>query len=110
MIKLIGQITLSNGLIISNTDINVCVQDSDKFTPTIGYAQPGKVIPAVMIPGPTEGEPEIVGPPERFELAFNGNIGAYNYVGPNPSFEEVQATVLAGLQADYPTVTFEIVK
>ena len=91
----------SNGVILDangvseyiNPLINVYFNSSSKFVPTIGVAQVGKIT--------GEGEAE----------SFNivSQIGTYEYTLKNPSFEEVQQVVLAGLQLDYPSVEFTIV-
>lgn len=73
--------------------ININFYSYSKFYPTMGIAQVGKILGA--------------GETERFNVV--AEVGAYKYVGPNPSFEEVQATVLAGLRLDYPQVTFTII-
>jgi hypothetical protein len=69
------------------------MNSSSKFTPSIGVAQVGKIV--------TQGETESFNPVAQ--------IGTYEYTLANPSFEEIQAVVLAGLQADYPEVTFTII-
>ena len=73
--------------------INIYMNSSSKFQPTIGVGQVGKIV--------MQGETE----------SFNAvaQVGTYQYIAPNPSFEEIQNTVLAGLQADYPEVTFTII-
>ena len=73
--------------------INIYMNSGSKFQPTIGVAQVGKIV--------AQGETE----------SFNAvaQIGTYEYVDANPSFEEVQAAVLAGLKLDYPEVTFTII-
>lgn len=73
--------------------INVYMSSGSKFQPTLGIAQVGKIV--------VQGESE----------SFNAvaQVGTYEYVGPNPSFDEIQATVLEGLKSDYPQVTFTIV-
>ena len=91
----------STGIIVSQDGvseykdalINIYMNSGSKFQPTIGVAQVGKVV--------AQGETE----------SFNAvaQIGTYEYTLPNPSFEQVQAAVLAGLQADYPTVTFTLI-
>ena len=96
MISFLGTILAQDG-VSEYTDgtINVYMNSSSKFTPTIGVGQVGKLIPA------TETQP----------ASFNivAQVGTYEYTLENPSFEEVQAVVLAGLQADYPNVTFSII-
>ena len=77
-----------------NPLINVYFNSSSKFVPTIGVAQVGKIT----------GENEA----ESFNIV--AQIGTYEYTLQNPSFEEVQQIVFAGLQADYPSVEFIIVK
>jgi hypothetical protein len=94
MIQANGIIKDLNGVTeYSNPLINVYFNSSSKFVPTIGVAQVGKIV--------TQGENE----------SFNAiaQIGTYNYTLENPSFDQVQNIVLAGLQADYLDVTFTIV-
>jgi hypothetical protein len=94
MIQANGIIKDSNGVTeYSNPLINVYMNSGSKFVPTIGVAQVGKIV--------TQGENE----------SFNAiaSIGTYEYTLANPSFEEIQNVVLAGLQADYPQVTFTII-
>ena len=94
MIQANGTILDANGVSeYVNPLINIYMNSGSKFQPTIGVAQIGKIV--------GEGETE----------SFNAvaQVGTYEYIAPNPSFEEVQNTVLAGLQADYPEVTFTIV-
>jgi hypothetical protein len=94
MIQANGIIHDSNGVTeYSNPLINVYMNSGSKFTPTLGVAQVGKIV--------TQGETE----------SFNAiaSIGTYQYTLANPSFEEIQNVVLAGLQADYPEVTFTII-
>jgi hypothetical protein len=96
MIQANGVILDANGVSeYVNPLINVYMNSSSKFTPTIGVAQVGKLIPAT----------------EYQSASFNpiASVGSYNYTLENPSFEEVQNVVLAGLQADYPEVTFTII-
>lgn len=96
MIQSIGTIVAQDGVTeYKDATINVYMNSSSKFTPTIGVGQVGKLIPA------TETQP----------ASFNivAQVGTYEYTLENPSFEEVQAVVLAGLQADYPNVTFSII-
>jgi hypothetical protein len=96
MIQSIGTIVAQDGVTeYKDATINVYMNSSSKFTPTIGVAQVGKLVEA------TETQP----------ASFNivAQIGTYEYAELNPSFEEVQAVVLAGLQADYPEVTFSII-
>jgi hypothetical protein len=96
MIQSLGIIKDSNGVTeYANPLINVYINSSSKFTPTIGVAQVGKLIPAT----------------EYQSASFNpiAAVGSYNYTLANPSFEEIQNVVLAGLQADYPEVTFTII-
>ena len=91
----------STGIIVSQDGvseykdalINIYMNSGSKFQPTIGVAQVGKIV--------AQGETE----------SFNAvaQIGTYEYVDANPSFEEVQAAVLAGLKLDYPEVTFTII-
>jgi hypothetical protein len=94
MIQANGIIKDSNGVTeYANPLINVYMNSCSKFVPTIGVAQVGKIV--------TQGENE----------SFNAiaQIGTYNYTLENPSFDQVQNIVLAGLQADYLDVTFTIV-
>jgi hypothetical protein len=96
MIQANGIIHDSNGVTeYSNPLINVYMNSGSKFVPTIGVAQVGKLVEAT----------------EYQSASFNpvAQIGTYEYTGGNPSFEEIQAVVLAGLQADYPEVTFTII-
>ncbi len=96
MISFLGTIVAQDGVTeYKDATINVYMNSSSKFTPTIGVAQVGKLVAA------TETQP----------ASFNivAQIGTYEYAELNPSFEEVQAVVLAGLQADYPEVTFSII-
>lgn len=91
----------STGIIVSQDGvseykdalINIYMNSGSKFQPTLGVAQVGKIV--------MQGETE----------SFNAvaQVGTYEYVDPNPSFEEVQAAVLAGLKLDYPEVTFTII-
>ena len=95
MIQATGTIPQNDGVTsFVNPLINVHFTTPQKYSPAIGVAQVGKVV--------GEGETETFNPV--------ANVGSYNHEGPNPSFEEVQNTVLAGLQKDYPDVTFVIVK
>ena len=97
MIQAKGIIQDSNGVTeYANPLINVYMNSSSKFTPSIGVAQVGKLIPA------TETQP----------ASFNAvaQIGTYEYTLENPSFLEVQQAVLTGLEADYPQVTFSIIE
>ena len=94
MIQATGTILSSDGVSeYVNPLINIYFNSSSKFTPTLGVAQVGKIT--------GEGE----------TTSFNpvAQIGTYNYTLANPSFDQVQAVVLAGLQADYPEVTFSII-
>jgi hypothetical protein len=94
MIQANGIIKDSNGVTeYVNPLINVYFNSSSKFTPTIGVAQVGKLV--------TQGETESFNPVAQ--------VGTYNYTLANPSFDEVQAVVLSGLEADYPQVTFAII-
>ena len=96
MIQGSGIIKDSNGVTeYANPLINVYMNSGSKFTPTLGVAQVGKLIPAT----------------EYQSASFNpvAQIGTYEYTLGNPSFEEIQNVVLAGLQADYPEVTFSII-
>jgi hypothetical protein len=95
MIQANGIIKDSNGVTeYANPLINVYMNSGSKFVPTIGVAQVGKIV--------TQGETE----------SFNAiaSIGTYEYTLENPSFLEVQQAVLAGLEADYPEVTFSIIE
>ena len=94
MIQANGIIKDSNGVTeYSNPLINVYMNSGSKFVPTIGVAQVGKIV--------TQGENE----------SFNivAEVGTYQCEIVNPSFLEVQQEVLAGLEADYPQVTFTII-
>jgi hypothetical protein len=96
MIQSLGIIKDSNGVTeYANPLINVYMNSGSKFTPTLGVAQVGKLVEAT----------------EYQSASFNpvAQIGTYEYTGGNPSFEEIQNVVLAGLQADYPEVTFTII-
>lgn len=96
MIKCTGTITLSDGVSqLKDPMVNIYMVSANKFQSAYGVAQAGKVIEAT----------------EHTAAGFQAitNIGTYNDEGANPSFEAVQATVLAGLTADYPSVTFEVV-
>jgi hypothetical protein len=94
MIQSLGIIKDSNGVTeYANPLINVYMNSGSKFTPTLGVAQVGKIV--------TQGENESFNPVAQ--------IGTYQYTLANPSFEEIQNVVLAGLQADYPEVTFTII-
>jgi hypothetical protein len=95
MIQSLGIIKDSNGVTeYSNPLINVYMNSGSKFVPTIGVAQVGKIV--------TQGETE----------SFNivAEVGTYQCEIVNPSFLEVQQEVLAGLEADYPEVTFSIIE
>ena len=95
MIQADGIIKDSNGVTeYSNPLINVYMNSGSKFQPTLGVAQVGKLV--------MQGETE----------SFNAvaQIGTYEYTLENPSFLEVQQEVLAGLEADYPQVTFSIIE
>ena len=96
MIQANGVVHDSNGVTeYANPLINVYMNSGSKFVPTIGVAQVGKLVEAT----------------EYQSASFNpvAQIGTYEYTGGNPSFEEIQNVVLAGLQADYPEVTFTII-
>jgi len=96
MISFLGTIVAQDGVTeYKDATINVYMNSSSKFTPTIGVGQVGKLVAA------TETQP----------ASFNivAQVGTYEYTLENPSFEEVQNVVLAGLQADYPEVTFSII-
>jgi hypothetical protein len=94
MIQAKGTILSSDGVTeYANPLINVYFNSSSKFQPTIGAAQVGK----------------IVSQDENKSFNIVAQIATYQYNGQNPTFEQVQAIVLAGLQQDYPTVIFEIV-
>jgi hypothetical protein len=94
MIQSLGIIKDSNGVTeYANPLINVYMNSGSKFQPTLGVAQVGKIV--------TQGETESFNPVAQ--------IGTYEYTLANPSFEEIQNVVLAGLQADYPEVTFTII-
>jgi len=94
MIQANGIIKDSNGVTeYANPLINVYMNSGSKFQPTIGVAQVGKIVE------------------QNQSESFNAiaSIGTYEYTLANPSFEEIQNVVLAGLQADYPQVTFTII-
>lgn len=94
MIQSLGTIVSQDGVSeYKDALINIYMNSGSKFQPTLGVAQVGKIV--------GEGETE----------GFNAvaQIGTYEYVDANPSFEEVQAAVLAGLKLDYPQVTFTII-
>lgn len=94
MIQSLGTIVSQDGVSeYKDALINIYMNSGSKFQPTLGVAQVGKIV--------GEGETE----------SFNAvaQIGTYEYVDANPSFEEVQAAVLAGLKLDYPQVTFTII-
>ena len=96
MIQANGIIHDSNGVTeYANPLINVYMNSGSKFTPTLGVAQVGKIVEAT----------------EYQSASFNpvAQIGTYQYTLANPSFEEIQAVVLTGLEADYPEVTFTII-
>jgi hypothetical protein len=96
MIKVTGIIPAQDGVSeYKDPIINVYMNSSSKFTPTLAVAQVGKLTEA------TETQPASFSPVAA--------VGTYEYTEPNPSFEAVQLVVLAGLKKDYPTVTFEIV-
>ena len=100
MIKTVGIITLQDGVSqLNNPDINVYLCSPNKWAGAYGIAQAGKVIAA------TENQPE------SFQAITNvgGESGYWKVETPNPTFEQVQAVVLAELKKKYPTVTFEIV-
>jgi len=94
MIQATGIIKDSNGVTeYANPLINIYMNSGSKFQPTLGVAQVGKIV--------TQGENESFNPVAQ--------IGTYECTLANPSFEEIQNVVLAGLQADYPEVTFTII-
>lgn len=96
MIQSIGTIVAQDGVTeYKDATINVYMNSSSKFQPTLGVAQVGKLVAA------TETQP----------ASFNivAQVGTYEYTLENPSFEEVQNVVLEGLEADYPNVTFSII-
>jgi hypothetical protein len=94
MIQANGIIHDSNGVTeYANPLINIYMNSGSKFQPTLGVAQVGKIV--------TQGETESFNPVAQ--------IGTYECTLANPSFLEVQDVVLAGLQADYPKVTFTII-
>jgi hypothetical protein len=95
MIQAKGTILSSDGVSeYVNPLINVYFNSSSKFQPTLGIAQVGKIV--------TNNDIE----------SFNAvaQIGTYQYINENPSFDVIQDIVLAGLILDYPSVSFEIVK
>lgn len=89
MIQATGTINLNNGLQSTNPIINIYLISLDKFKPTLGIAQIGSV------------------ESDSFNAVIE--IGRYEYIGENPSFEDVQSSVLLGLSNDYPEVTFEVI-
>lgn len=94
MIQGLGVVHDSNGVAeYANPLINIYMNSGSKFQPTLGVAQVGKIV--------TQGENESFNPVAQ--------IGTYECTLANPSFLEVQDVVLAGLQADYPEVTFTII-
>jgi hypothetical protein len=94
MIQGSGVVHDSNGVTeYANPLINIYMNSGSKFQPTLGVAQVGKIV--------TQGENESFNPVAQ--------IGTYECTLANPSFLEVQDVVLAGLQADYPEVTFTII-
>jgi hypothetical protein len=94
MIQGSGVVHDSNGVTeYANPLINIYMNSGSKFQPTLGVAQVGKIV--------TQGENESFNPVAQ--------IGTYECTLGNPSFLEVQDVVLAGLQADYPEVTFSII-
>jgi hypothetical protein len=96
MITFLGTIVSQDGVSeYKDALINIYMNSSSKFTPTLGVAQVGK----------------LVATSEEQSSSFSpvAAVGTYEYTLPNPSFEEVQAVVLAGLQADYPEVTFTLI-
>jgi len=76
--------------------INIYSVDASKFVPVLGVAQVGIFTEAT----------------EHTKASFSpvAQIGTYEYVSSDPAFSGIQEAVLAGLQKDYQTVTFEIVK
>lgn len=95
MIQATGTITFNDGVTsFVNPLVNVYFTSPQKYSSAVGVAQVGKIV--------NEGTEQ-----EAFNMVTN--IGTYTHEGPNPSFDEVQTTVLAGLQKDYPEVTFKIV-
>jgi hypothetical protein len=97
MIQGSGVVHDSNGVTeYANPLINVYMNSSSKFTPTLGVAQVGKLVEAT----------------EYQSASFNpvAQIGTYEYTLENPSFLEVQQAVLTGLETDYPEVTFSIIE
>ena len=92
MIQTQGTITI--GLAnYENPLLNIYFGSATKFTPSQGIAQVGTITISEEV------------------STFNAvaNVGTYDYVSENPSFDEVQNAVLAGLAIDYPTCTFAIV-
>lgn len=73
--------------------LNVYFGSATKFTPSQGIAQIGTITTNEEV------------------STFNAvtNVGTYDYVGDNPSFEQVQNAVLEGLAIDFPNCTFAIV-
>jgi hypothetical protein len=94
MIQAKGIIKDANGVTeYANPLINVYMNSSSKFQPTLGIAQVGKIV--------TQGENKNFIPV--------AHIGSYECKLSNPLFEEVQNLVLAGLKKDYPEVKFSII-
>lgn len=96
MIKAEGNIPSNNGIsIFTNPIINIFVSTDNKYSPTIAVAQVGK---------------ELTDETEN-KVSFESveNICTSQYQIKNPSFEAVQALLMADLQNKYPTVTFEVI-
>jgi len=97
MIQSTGTIPAQDGVSeYKDQTITVYMVSPSKYQPTLGVAQIGKYTEA------TQNQPASFSPIAQ--------VGTYTHEGANPSFEEVQNAVLLGLQKDYPTVTFAIVK
>jgi hypothetical protein len=100
MIQANGTIILNDGIIsVVNPLINVFTTSADKFSPTYGVAQYGRI---------SEKSDGV----KRFDTY--GSLGGENAewnTGEiiDPSFTDVQLAVLNGLEERYPEVTFSII-
>ena len=95
MIQATGTIMDANGVSeYVNPLINIYMVSPSKYQTSQGVAQVGKVV--------TQNEIS--------SFSAVSSVGTYNYQAANPSFEEVQNTVKAGLEIDYPNCTFVIVQ
>lgn len=94
MIKATGLIPSTNGIAeFKNPIINVYVSTVNKYSPTTAVAQVGK---------------ETLHDNQQVFEAVE-NICTSEYQIKNPSFEAVQALLLADLQAKFPKVIFEVI-